>query len=185
MPTALLIIDVQAALFDISPRPDEAEVVIARINALSARARAAGAPVLFIQHESPQGRLAHQSDGWQLAQGLHRAAGDGQLRKTTPDSFLRTGLQDWLAAHGVRDLVLCGYASEYCVDSTTRRAAALGYPVQLVADAHTTHDKPHASAAQIRLHHNVTLPDLTSFGPPIVARPSAQIVFSQALATTG
>lgn len=178
MSTALLIIDVQVALFDVSPQPEEAEAVIARINGLSARARSAGAPVLFIQHETAAGRLAYQSAGWQLAEDLQQAPGDAYLRKTTPDSFLRTTLQDWLAEHGVRDLVLCGYASEYCVDSTTRRAAALGYPVQLAADAHTTHDKAHASAAQIRQHHNATLPDLTSFGPPIVARPSAQIVFT-------
>jgi nicotinamidase-related amidase len=55
------------------------------------------------------------------------------------------------------------------VDTTVRRSAALGFEVTLVADAHTTHDRPHATAAAIRAHENATLPDITSFGPRIRA----------------
>jgi nicotinamidase-related amidase len=83
-------------------------------------------------------------------------------------------LKEW----GTREVVICGYASEFCVDTTTRRAAALGYRVVLAADAHTTHDKPHATASQIRDHHNATLPGITSFGPRIVAMPSDAVVFA-------
>lgn len=82
-----------------------------------------------------------------------------------------------LAARGVRSLVVCGYATEFCVDTTVRRAAALGYEVFLAADAHTTQDKPHATAARIREHHNATLPRITSFGPCIEAVPSSDIDF--------
>lgn len=177
MPTALLIIDIQHALIDAQPRPYEADPVVDRINGLAQRARAAGAPVFHIQHESPCGDLAHGSAGWQLAQRLAVPAGDEHVRKTTPDSFLRTDLEARLRAAGADRLVVCGYASEFCVDTTVRRAAGLGFPVVLAADAHTTHDKPHASAAQIRAHHNATLPEVTSFGPPITAVPAAEIAF--------
>ena len=69
--TALLLIDVQQALFQPAPRPHEADAVIARINALAAQARAAGVPVLWVQHETVPGhRLAHGSPGWALADGL-------------------------------------------------------------------------------------------------------------------
>ena len=177
MTPALLIIDVQHGLFAPEPRPFEAEAVIQRIQALADQARRAGAPVVFIQHETSGGALAHGSEGWQLARGLRPEATDAFLRKTTPDSFLRTDLQARLEGWGVKTVVICGYASEFCVDTTTRRAAALGYDVILAADAHTTHDKPHATAAAIRAHHNATLPDLTSFGPTIRALPTAAIAF--------
>ena len=174
---ALLIIDVQRGLFDPPPRPFEADAVVDRINTLSARARAAGVPVIFIQHDKPGSPLAADSEGWQLERRLVVAAGDLLVRKQTPDSFLRTDLQQQLAQRGITQLVICGYASEFCVDTTTRRAAALGYPVTLVADAHTTADKGHASGAQIRAHENATLPAISSFGPAITARPTAEIQF--------
>ena len=177
MKSALLVIDVQRGLFDEQPRPFEAAAVIARINGLTEKARRAKVPVVFIQHERPSGFLEHASESWQLHVDLVVAAGDVKLRKTTPDSFLRTNLAELLSSWGVEEITICGYATEFCVDTTTRRAAALGYPVVLVADAHTTHDKDHASARQIRAHHNATLPKLTSFGPRIATVNAADIAY--------
>ncbi len=178
MKTALVVIDVQHGLFDEAPGPADADAVIARINALSALARAADAPVIFVQHEVPGTDLQYGTPGWELDSRLQVAAGDHRIRKTTPDSFLRTGLDEVLVFSGVEQLVICGYATEFCVDTTVRSAAAHGYAVVLAADAHTTHDKAHASAAQIRTHHNATLPDISSFGPVIEALPAAGIRFS-------
>lgn len=177
--TALLVIDVQRALFETEPPPYEAAEVVRKINALAARARGAGAPVFHIQHEDA-GTLAHGSEGWQLPAPLDVQPGDGRVRKTTPDSFHRTDLGERLAAEGIVRLVVAGYASEFCVDTTVRRAAALGYPVTIAADAHTTHDKPHATGASIRAHHNATLPDITSFGVKIEAVASEDVSFESA-----
>jgi nicotinamidase-related amidase len=178
MKNALVIIDVQQGLFDEAPAPVDADAVIARINALSARARASETPVILVQHEVAGTQLGHGSPGWQLDSRLQATPADHRIRKTTPDSFLRTGLDEVLAFSGVEQLVICGYATEFCVDTTTRSAAAHGYAVILAADAHTTQDKPHATAAQIRTHHNATLPDISSFGPVIEALPADQIRFT-------
>lgn len=183
---AVLVIDVQAGLFDglvdSVPPPHDGLAVIDRINALTGRARAASVPVVLIQHERAEGFLAHGSASWQLQPRLVAADSDLRLRKTTPDSFLRTDLAERLAAWGTRTLVVCGYATEFCIDTTVRRAAALGFDVVLASDAHTTSDKPHASGAQIRAHHNATLPWLTSFGRRIVAVPSDSLVFASTTA---
>jgi nicotinamidase-related amidase len=164
MTTALLIIDVQHALCAGPYAAFEADRVIDRINHVSRRARAAGAPVVVIQHESIGGPLDFGSPGWQLAPGLDTAAGDVLLRKRATDAFHQTELQALLQARGVRDLVICGLQSEFCVDTTTRRALALGYPVALVADGHSTMDNDVLSAAQITAHHNTTLAHISSFG---------------------
>lgn len=73
-------------------------------------------------------------------------------------------------------LLVCVYASEFCIDTTIRAAAALGYDITLISDAHTTHDKLHTSAEAIILHENATLPELTSFGIRINVTPSAEIL---------
>lgn len=176
MKSAVLVIDMQRGLCDDPPRPHEAEAVVERINALTARARAAGVPVAFVQHENAVD-LEFDSERWQLAGALEVDAADTRIRKTTADAFLRTPLEAWLTGQGVRRLAICGYSSEFCVDTTTRRAAALGYEVVLAADAHTAHDKAHATGAFIRAHHNATLSDIQSFGVPIRAVDSADIGF--------
>jgi nicotinamidase-related amidase len=177
MKSALLVIDVQSGIFDKQPRPYEADAVVNRINALASRARDAGVPAVFVHHETQGGELEYDSQNWKLAQRLHFQSGDVTLRKTTPDSFLRTDLIALLEGWDTTRLVICGYASEFCVDTTTRRAAALGFPVVLAADAHTTHDKSHASGDQIRSHHNETLSHIESFGPRIEAIDAADVVF--------
>lgn len=175
MTTALLIIDVQQALCSGEYEAFESKRVIDRINLVSRKARAAGAPVIVIQHESQGGPLDYGTDGWKLAEGLEALPTDKYIRKQATDSFHQTELQPVLQAQGVKSLVICGLQSEFCVDTTTRRALALGYPVVLVADGHTTMDNSVLSAAQISAHHNETLANITSFGPRVKAVPASEV----------
>jgi len=167
MTIALLIIDVQHALCSGPYEAFESGRVIERINLVSRKARQAGAPVVVIQHESPDGPLAYGTDGWQLAAGLETQPTDIHLRKRATDSFHHTDLQAILQAKGVTALAICGLQSEFCVDTTTRRALALGYPVQLISDGHSTMSNGVLSAAQITAHHNETLANISSFGPRV------------------
>jgi len=169
MNTAVLVIDVQTVLFDPDPNPFEAQEVVKRINAVTHWARDKSYPVFFIQHEHAASVIEYQSEGWQLKDELVTKERDLYVLKATPDSFLNTDLQELLEKFEIDHLVICGYATEFCVDTTTRRAAGLGYSIDLVSDAHTTHDKEHASGEVIRLHHNSTLPNISSFGVKISA----------------
>ncbi|RQW64985.1 cysteine hydrolase family protein [Vibrio viridaestus] len=169
MKSALLVIDVQSVLFEPQPQPFESEIVVNKINHVTQLARDKSIPVIFIQHEQPNTIIEYGTAGWELYSGLVLNSDDHFVRKTTPDSFLDTNLQSLLEELNVTSLIICGYATEFCVDTTVRRAASLGYPVTLIADAHTTHDKTHAGGEQIRAHHNATLPNISSFGVKIEA----------------
>lgn len=167
MNTALLVIDVQQGLCEGEHDAFESQQVIGRINQVSAKVREAGGLVVFVQHESSSGDLGFATDAWQLARGLHVETADLRLRKTTPDAFHRTALEQVLGQHAITDLVICGMHTEFCVDTTTRRALALGFPVTLVGDAHTTEGNRHLSAVQVIRHHNETLANIESFGPRV------------------
>ncbi len=58
---------------------------------------------------------------------------------------------------------------------STYIATGLGYTMQMVADAHTTHEKAHLSAAKIREHHNKAL----SAAPTITAEITGKIVIER------
>ncbi len=176
MKTALLIIDVQQGLCEGKHATFESQRVIANINIVSKKARDAGALVIFIQHESSSGLLAFSSKAWQLADGLYIEPSDLRVRKTASDSFHQTELDALLKQHAITDLIICGMQTEFCVDTTVRRALALTYPVVLVADAHTTEDSEILTAAQIILHHNRTLTNIDSFGVVAVAIAASDVL---------
>nr|WP_320132246.1 isochorismatase family protein [uncultured Holophaga sp.] len=175
MGTALLIIDVQQAIAYGERPAYEVGEVIARIRALAARVRAAGRPVIYVQHTCEGGSLHPGSPGWQWAEGLEILPGDRICTKRTPDAFHGTELQALLGASCVTELIICGLQSEFCVDTTTRCALALGYPVQLVADGHTTLANGVLEPWQIIAHHNATLAEITSFGVRVVPRQAREI----------
>ena len=154
------------------------DAIVDRINAVAAKARAAGVPVIFIQHEESDEVLRFDSPGWQLYVRLDVRLEDARVRKSVPDSFYQTGLDALLKSLAVERLVICGLQSEFCVDSTVRGALAHGYPVTLVADGHATMDNGVLTAAQISAHHNVTLANIGSFGPRVTVTAAAEISFA-------
>lgn len=177
MDTAVLVIDVQQA-FCAGPRAvHDAQGLLQRINTVTQGARAAGAPVIFIQHETASGELEHGSAGWQFAEGLRIETGDLRVPKTTSDAFLRTNLQELLESRHVHRLVVCGLHTEFCVDTTVRRALAFGHPVTLVADGHSTRGNGILTAQQAIAHHNATLTGISSFGPRAVAVRTADLAW--------
>lgn len=164
--SAVLIIDVQRVMCEGQYAVHDVDGMIDRINLVSRRARAAGVPVVVIQHETTGGReMDRGTDAWQLARGLEVGPTDIAVYKKASDSFHETDLRAQLDRLGVNHLIVCGLQSDFCVDTTTRRALALGYPVTLVSDGHSTLDNGVLKAPQIVAHHNVTLSNLESFGP--------------------
>jgi nicotinamidase-related amidase len=156
--TALLIIDVQVCNLKESAPVYGDDALLSKISSLIGRARAAGAPVVYVQHCGPDGAVDEPgTPGWEIHPAVAPVAGDVVVQKRHPDSFQDTTLQQKLESGGIERLVITGIQTEYCVDTTCRRAYSLGYDVTLVKDAHSTWDADHLTASQIIAHHNDVL----------------------------
>lgn len=171
---ALIIIDLQKALCNQEPLPFNIQQIISNINTLLCHATERNYPVIFVQHEAPY--LPVGEEGWEILDEISIPEKASFISKTTANAFLQTKLNASLNDLKVNHLLVCGYASEFCIDTSVRAAAALGYDITLISDAHTTHSKPHASAEAIILHENATLPELTSFNVKIDVATSREIL---------
>lgn len=156
---ALLVVDMQVGLYHGPEQPFEGQRVLANVQRLIERARAAGAPIFAARHTGPQGSpIAAGSPFWQLLPELGiDPATDTVFDKTRPSCFLGTQLAAQLAAAGVEELVIAGMKTQYCIDTTCRVAAELGFKPILAADAHTCMDTPALPAQAIVAHHNAML----------------------------
>lgn len=156
--TALIIIDVQNGMFTHSEQPFEGARMLAHIDALVQRARSASVPVIFVQHDGGSGHpLEKMTDGWQIHPATGYRAGDVVIEKRYCDAFHATTLHEHLQRNHVQNIVIAGMMTQYCVDTSCRRAFSLGYKVVLASDAHSTFSHGELSAAQIIAHHNMIL----------------------------
>jgi nicotinamidase-related amidase len=156
--TALVIIDVQLGMFDEAEPVYQGHALLETLGALLRQARAAGVPVIYVQHDGSENHpLRPDRPGWPIHPAIAPAKDEAVVRKLHPDAFQGTTLQAALEARGIKHLVVAGIKTEYCVDTTCRRAYSLGYDVTLVQDGHSTWDTENLKAPQIIAHHNQTL----------------------------
>ena len=150
MSVALLLIDAQTGFFDGCYLGHE---VLDRIKALVEQARTNDVTVIYVKHNTDP-----QIDG-PIHPEIAPQADDAVVLKNTPDSFFQTSLAQELESRGVTKLILAGFQTELCIDTTCRRAWSMGYEVVLVKDAHSTFsfDDAVLSAHQIIEHHTDVL----------------------------
>jgi nicotinamidase-related amidase len=177
---AVVVIDVQHAFFSGPNAAYRGDAVIDGINRLTAAARAAGAPVFIVQHDEPgDDEVEFGSEGWELPDSLVRTDNDRMLRKSVGDSFHETSLKEQLDELGIDRLLVCGYATEYCINTGVRSAALLGYRTTVVSDLHTTQQGPDLTPAQIVEHHNRVWARSSLQGNRLAVRPLADVLATE------
>ena len=138
--------------------PELQDRVLSKVKVLLDKARHSGIPIFFIQHDGPKGHpIEAETLTWAIHPSILPLSGEPVIRKKASDSFFETRLAEELEAGEIGHLIIVGGMTEYCVDTTCRRAVTFGYDVTLVADAHLTRDTPVLTASQIIAHHNLLL----------------------------
>jgi nicotinamidase-related amidase len=175
--TALLVIDIQRGAFDGArcPQVDSPERLVQSATTLVDAAREGGQQIVFIQHCENETGSPFQ-DGtvhWQLHESLVPKPGDIVIGKRESSSFEGTDLQAKLSSLGVKDVVLCGLQSEFCVTNTADSALKLGYGVHVASDGHSTWPSDGRTPAQIEDEVNAKL-----------AQAGAKVVATDGLART-
>jgi nicotinamidase-related amidase len=171
--TALLVVDVQNDVVDTAWQREE---VVGRIGDLVQRARHAGTPVVWVQHNEDE--MPVGSPGWQIVDDLIPSEDEPRIDKQYGDSFADTELESVFAALNVSHVVLCGAQTDACITATLYGAVHRGYDVTLVEDGHTTDDtefQGQALPADLLVGHLVrtakysTLPGITLDATPAAA----------------
>lgn len=128
-------------------------------NRALAAARAAGLPVVHVGVQARDGQALNVSAGLfasVVETGALQAgtpgvafmdevapqAGELIVLKAAVSAFSGTDLDAHLRNRGIRNLVLCGFATNFVVEGTARQAVDAGYAVTILTDACSSFD-PH------------------------------------------
>ena len=168
--TALVIIDVQQEYFapvgrlPLPQGPDAVKQIVRTLD----WARDRGLPVFHIVHESQRPNasiFAPGSPGLAIHPDVKPAAGEPIIQKHLPGAFTGTPLEEELKKRGVEQLVIAGFMTQMCVDTTTRQAAHLGYKVTVLSDATAAMDvkDPDGKVIPAEAVHRTHLGSLSGF----------------------
>lgn len=140
---ALILVDAQNTYREGVMTLDGVEAALERCAELLERARGANVPVIHIQHDSGPGSPFDIRA--RIGAIVDRAApreGEAVIVKNYPNSFVGTELDARLKALGRQRLVVAGFMTHMCINSTARGAFNLGYQVTIAGDATATRALP-------------------------------------------
>ena len=136
---ALIVIDVQNEYVtgDLPIEYPDVQTSLANIGRAMDAARAAGVPVVVVQHLAPAGSpvFARGSERAELHPVVGGRAHDHYIEKSRASAFASTDLADWLAAQQVDTLTVVGYMTHNCDASTINHAYHAGFAVEFLHDA--------------------------------------------------
>lgn len=143
--------------------------------ALLERARSGGVPVVHIQHDGGPGSPYDVSAPiGAIVERVKPRAGEPVIVKNYPNSFFKTDLDEILRGLGIKNLVIGGFMTHMCINSTARDAFNRGYAVTIPGSATATRALPAidggiVSAQSLQAASLAALADLFAIIVPRVA----------------
>jgi nicotinamidase-related amidase len=137
--SALILIDCQNTYRKGLMQLEGVEVAILEAKKLLDLARALKIPVIHVQHDAGPGSpydVSAEIGG--ISPEVAPLAGESVITKNYPNSFIATDLDQQLKALNIKNIVLAGFMTHMCINSTAHGAFNLGYHVTVVASATAT-----------------------------------------------
>lgn len=157
---ALVLIDMQMEYLDGRLPLSGAAAAVSEAARVLGLARAAGRPVIHIQHKGRAGGLFDpEGAGFRLADPVAAQDREIVLTKGLPNAFTGTELDTALKSCGAGQIVFAGFMTHMCVSSTVRAALDRGYGAVVVASACASRDLPDGRGGVVpaEMLHNVEI----------------------------
>lgn len=152
--SALIMVDLQNTYREGVMRLTGVEEALVQASRVLDRARDLGRPVIHIRHDAGVGSPYDVSAPiGQIADPVAPFAGEMVITKMYPNSFVHTPLDEELKRLGIDNVVLTGFMTHACINSTARGAFNLGYHATIVGNATATRDLPAADGGIVPAEH--------------------------------
>ena len=141
MKKALLVIDVQNEYFTGKLKVTYPTNSLDNILKAMDHAKKNNMIIIVVQHSSLMGdTFVKNSKEWELHPEILKKSYDYLIEKTKPSSFHQTNLEEVLQTEQIEGVVITGYMTQMCCDTTAREAFHKGSSVEFLSDATGTID---------------------------------------------
>jgi nicotinamidase-related amidase len=137
--SALILVDIQNTYRSGLMQLTGVEPAILEAQKLLKKARELNIPIIHIQHDAGVGSPYDVSaDIGAISPEVAPISGEKVIIKNYPNSFVETSLDAELKALGIKNIVLAGFMTHMCINSTAHGAFNLGYAPTIIASATAT-----------------------------------------------
>ena len=138
---ALIVIDVQNEYFTGLLPVCYPQNTLPNVLAAIDEAKNSDIPIIIVQHTltTPDAKaFINGTKSWELLDEIKNIEYDHYIEKNFPSAFVGTDLEEWLRSHDIDTVVISGYMTQFCCDTTARYAYHLGFNVEFLSDAVAT-----------------------------------------------
>ena len=137
--SALIMVDCQNTYRRGMMQLTNVEAAIIEAQKLLEMARDLKIPIIHIQHDAGVGSPYDvTAEIGQISAEVAPKNGENVITKNYPNAFIATPLEAQLKALGIENVVLAGFMTHMCINSTARGAFNLGFKPTVVASACAT-----------------------------------------------
>lgn len=137
--SALIMIDCQNTYREGVMQLEGVEEALIEAKKLLNLARDKGLPVFHIQHDGGEGSPYDLTTALgAISEEVAPEDGEHVIVKNFPNAFIQTPLDEALRSRGIENIILAGFMTHMCVNSTAHGAFNLGYQATVVARATAT-----------------------------------------------
>ena len=137
--SALIMVDCQNTYRHGIMKLTNVEPAIIEAQKLLQMARDFNIPIIHIQHDAGEGSPYDvTAEIGQISSEVAPKNGENVITKNYPNAFIATPLEAQLKALGIENLILAGFMTHMCINSTARGAFNLGFKPTVVASACAT-----------------------------------------------
>lgn len=141
MKKALLVIDVQNEYFTGKLKVTYPTNSLDNILKAMDHAKKNNMTIIVVQHTAMTGdTFVKNSREWEIHPEILKKSHDYHIEKNKPSSFYHTTLEEILKTENIEGIVISGYMTQMCCDTTAREAFHKGYSVEFLSDATGTID---------------------------------------------
>lgn len=131
------------------------DLFVSNVKKLINTARKSNIEVIYVRHDDGIGqKLTRGTDGFEMYEEFEPDKDEKIFDKTVNSPFKDTGLLEYLIGKQIKQVMVVGLQTDYCIDATVKCGFEHGFDMIVPEGANSTFDNQYMSAKEIYDYYN-------------------------------